>query len=77
MQQALKYYLIEEMLFYWRNYTKALQDIDKSLLINPINSEAYFVKALSLQALRQFEESLKCLDIALSFNPKWLDVLFL
>ena len=54
---------------------QALEELDAALEINPSNASWHFNKALTLDALSQFEEAIHEFDLALQFNPEDTEIL--
>ena len=68
------YNLIGVSYFNLGKYSNAIENYNKSISINPKNSEAYNNKGLCLKKMGDFEGALKNYKLALKINPNFLDV---
>jgi len=68
------YNLIGVSYFNLGKYSNAIENYNKSISINPKNSEAYNNKGLCLKKMGDFEGALENYKLALKINPNFLDV---
>ena len=68
------YNLIGVSYFNLGKYSNAIENYNKSISINPKNSEAYNNKGLCLKKMGDFEGALENYKLALKINPNFLDL---
>lgn len=62
---------------YTKDYQEAIKCFDKSIEINPSNSELWYQKAKALVFLKKYDEAVSCLERAADINPGHIDALAL